>query len=186
MYGSTNRCAREEVKLSIAPETNSEKKKISEEIQTENIDEFQTDWNTRCCCTSRVKFSDVDFQEGVVNENDGSSGTQIIDEIASTISSYRRDSVLNTISEFEKKLLTIGMAEEFIPEDSDSEKSDEGELCMRRHSELTCKPLVLSAVENRRATAPDNIQKKIIDQLNIQINEDNTEELRLNSEQILE
>ncbi|OII71835.1 uncharacterized protein cubi_00643 [Cryptosporidium ubiquitum] len=186
MYGSRNKCTKKEVKLSITPETNLGGKKTSEEIQTENIGELQTDWSTKCCCTSRLKFIDTDFQEDVANEDEGSSGTQIIDEISNAISSYRRDSVLNTISEFEKKLLTIGMAEEFNPEDSDSERSEEGELYVRRHSELTSKPLILNAVENRRATAPDNIQKRIIDQLNIQINEDNTEELRLNPKPISE
>ncbi|EAK88738.1 hypothetical protein [Cryptosporidium parvum Iowa II] len=179
MYECTDICSQREVRLSIFPEKYPEKRKISEEIQTENI-ELQTDWSTKCCCTSRVKFSDTDIQEDATIEGEGNSGGQIIDEIANVISNYRRDSVLNTISEFEKKLLTIGMAEELSPENSDTEGSEYGELNIRRHSELAFKPLVLSAVENRRATAPDNMKRKIIDQLKIQINEDNTEELRSN------
>ncbi|KAH8581635.1 uncharacterized protein ELE39_001765 [Cryptosporidium sp. chipmunk genotype I] len=180
MHSHTNKCTQREVKLSIFPEKFQEKKKISEEIQTENKDELQTDWSTRCCCTSRVKFSDADTQEDVTVEDEENSGSQIVDEIANVISNYRRDSVLNIISEFEKKLLTIGMVEEFSPEDSDSERSEDVELNMRRHSELVSKPLVLSAVENRRATAPDSIKRRIFDQLKIQISEDNTEELKTN------
>lgn len=183
MIDSTrNKYSQKEVRLSITPEESI----ISGDIQTEQINELQTDWNTKCCCTSRVKFSDTDSQESATDESEMNSGAHLINDIANVISNYRRESVLNTISEFEKKLLMVGMAEEFNIDGSDSEGSDEEELYMRRHSEFSPKPLAFCKVENRRATAPSNIQANIIDQLNIQINEDNTEELRLDSNKKLE
>ncbi|KAF7457976.1 hypothetical protein HWI79_1542 [Cryptosporidium felis] len=149
-----------------------------EEIQKES--ESRIDWDAKCCCTSRMKFSDIDSQGEFTGDEQESSGTQIIDEIANTISGYRRESVLSVVSEFEKKLLTLGMNEEIDPEDSYSEKSED-EVNFRRHSEVLPKPLVISAVENRRSTAPRNLQKRMIEQLNVALNEENTEDL----EQIL-
>lgn len=182
MGSTTDSYSQKEVRLSITPEENT----TSDEIQAKKIDELQTGWSTKCCCASRVKFSDADSQESATNESGVSSGAHLINEIANVISDYRRESVLNTISEFEKKLLMVGMSEEFNAEGSDSEGSDEEESHMRRHSEFSPKPLTFCMVENRRATAPSNIQTKIIDQINIEINEDNTEELILDSNKTLE
>ncbi|KAJ1606556.1 hypothetical protein OIY81_3176 [Cryptosporidium canis] len=174
---SKDNCGKVEVRLSITPEEDV----ISGRGPTEEENELRTDWNTRCCCTSRVKFSDTAPQSSSINEVENSSGAHLIDEIANVISDYRRESVLNTISEFEKKLLMVGMAGEFNLDGSDSEESGEEDSRLRRHSEFSQRPLAFSVVENRRATAPSNISTTIIDQLAIKVNEDNTEELKPDS-----
>ncbi|KAH8740919.1 hypothetical protein FG386_002465 [Cryptosporidium ryanae] len=152
---------------------------ISEDKKVDSRESGCSNWNTRCCCTSRMKFEDVDVSpedetEEVRDENEASQ--DLIEDIANVFTGYRRESVFNAISEFEKKLLTLGMAEEeSANEESDSEKSDL-DSALRRRSEFVQRPLVVSNMGIRRATAPQAMKKEVAARLDIFVNEETTEE----------
>ncbi|KAK6590997.1 hypothetical protein RS030_111813 [Cryptosporidium xiaoi] len=176
----------------MSDENNTESKKVKIldsklGVSEANLEEKKVDlqergycnWGARCCCTSRMKFEDVNVAPGEEIENiqeENESGQDLIEDITNTLAGYRRESVFNAISEFEKKLLTLGMAEEGSgDEESDSERSD-FDSALRRRSEFVQRPLIINTIGTRRATAPQAMKKEVAARLDIFVNEETTEE----------
>ncbi|OII75287.1 hypothetical protein cand_003600 [Cryptosporidium andersoni] len=149
--------------------TEEETKNLSEEQNRNTSEQQNLDWVNKCCCTWRIKFENdtSNLDNSNININEQSERVlefrnSILNQVDNIISGYRRQSILDSISEFEDKLLTIGIGDDKYYNSSDSENSDSEEQYLRGYSDFIKKPNCIID-NNRRVTSPKYISNNKVD-----------------------
>ncbi|KAL7065612.1 hypothetical protein ACR3K2_39400 [Cryptosporidium serpentis] len=149
--------------------TEEETKNLSEEQNRNTSQQQNSNWINKCCCTWRIKFENdqSNLDNSNININEQSEGIlefrdSILNQVNNIMSGYRRQSILDSISEFEDKLLTIGIVDDKYYNSSDSENSDSEEQYLRGYSDFI-KRSKYTIDNDRRVTSPQYISNNKVD-----------------------